>query len=192
MGVHSGASPVSTGTETSILPRRRGGRILYLDFDGVLHPEDVWRRPGWGAYVATPPGHRLFEHAGLLAEVLAPYPDLRVVLSTSWVRVYNSVSKVARRLPDSLRARVVGATWHREMHADLFQSMPRGVQVWGDVGRRLPEAWLALDDDEAGWPAVCRGQLVHTDPVQGISAPAVLAKLQGRLAAMYQSETDLP
>jgi hypothetical protein len=175
-----------------MLPRRRGGRILYLDFDGVLHPEDVWRRPGWGAFVANPPGHRLFEHATLLAEILAPYPDLRIVLSTSWVRVYNSVSKVARRLPDTLRARVVGATWHREMHTELFQAMPRGVQVWGDVRRRLPEAWMALDDDDVGWPAVCRDHLVQTDPVLGISAPLVLAQLQLRLAAMHRPETDLP
>jgi hypothetical protein len=82
-------------------PARTGGRVLYLDFDGVLHPEDVWRRPGWGPYVASPPGHQLFEHADLLVELLAPYPDLRIVLSTSWVRVLNSVTKVA------LLARVV-------------------------------------------------------------------------------------
>jgi hypothetical protein len=55
-------------------PRWRGGVVLYLDFDGVLHPEDVRRRPGDGPYVATPPGHVVFEHTGLLAECLAPYP----------------------------------------------------------------------------------------------------------------------
>jgi hypothetical protein len=30
------------------LPRWRGGIVLYLDFDGVLHPEEVWRYPGIG------------------------------------------------------------------------------------------------------------------------------------------------
>ncbi|QBQ95924.1 hypothetical protein [Paraburkholderia pallida] len=53
--------------ETNIRLRVRGGVVLDLDFDGVLHPEDVWRRPQTGPYVASPPGHALFEHAALLA-----------------------------------------------------------------------------------------------------------------------------
>lgn len=178
-------SQIGSGTPA---PARPGGRVVYLDFDGVLHPEDVWRRPGWGPYVATPPGHRLFEHAELLAESLEPFPDVRIVLSTSWVRVYHSVFKVARRLPDALRTRVVGATFHEEMQADLFQQMPRGIQVWADVRRRLPTAWLALDDDDVDWPTVCRDCLVHTHPVLGISAPQVLAELQEKLAGMYAAD----
>jgi hypothetical protein len=63
-------------------PRRRGGLVLHPDFYGVLHPEDVWRQPGSGPSVASPPGHVLFEHAALLARCLEPYPALRVVLST--------------------------------------------------------------------------------------------------------------
>lgn len=70
--------------------------------------------------------------------------------------MYKSVSYVARHLPDAPRTRVVGATYHKEMQADLFQQMPRGIQVWADVRRRLPEEWLALDDDDVDWPAVCR------------------------------------
>jgi hypothetical protein len=162
--------------------------VLYLDFDGVLHPEDVWRRPGTGPYVASPPGHALFEHAALLANCLEPYPALRIVLSTSWVRVFRSVRKVARRLPPELRRRVVGATFHGRMDPVWFRSVPRGVQVWGDVCRRRPEAWLALDDDDAGWPAVCLTHLVRTDPVLGISAPAVLTELQARLEAIHRTK----
>jgi hypothetical protein len=70
------------------------------------------------------------------------------------------------------------------MHAELFEAMPRGVQVWGDVCRRRPGAWVAPDDDDAGWPAVCRDHLLHTDAVLGISEPVVLAALQARLVAM--------
>ncbi|QGZ56428.1 HAD domain-containing protein [Paraburkholderia acidiphila] len=178
--------------EPDMLPRRRGAIVLYLDFDGVLHPEDVWRRPGYGPYVATPPGHVVFEHAALLARCLEPYPELRIVLSTNWVRVFRSVRKTARRLPPELRRRVVGATLHGRMEPVWFRSVPRGVQVWGDVCRRRPAAWLALDDDDVGWPAVCRGHLVHTDPVLGISDPAVLAQLEARLAAMHRPEAGWP
>ena len=33
--------------------------------------------------VVTPTDHPLFGHAGLLARVLAPFPDVKIVLSTS-------------------------------------------------------------------------------------------------------------
>lgn len=36
--------------------------ILYLDYDGVLHHEDVWWHRRRGAYV-KPAGFTLFEHA---------------------------------------------------------------------------------------------------------------------------------
>jgi hypothetical protein len=151
-----------------------GGRVLYLDFDGVLHPEDVRRRAGRGPYIASPSGHVLFEHAPLLADVLRPYPDIRIVLSTSWVRWYRSVHRVARKLPPELKARVVGATYHQDMDEESFRQAPRGMQVSADVLRRQPAGWLALDDDYLHWPTWCREQLVRTDEVLGISAPQVL------------------
>ncbi|WP_246278910.1 HAD domain-containing protein [Paraburkholderia ultramafica] len=73
-----------------------------------------------------------------------------------------------------------------------MDSLPRGAPVWGEVCRRQPEAWFALDDDEAGWPAVCRDHLLHTDPARGVSAPAVLAELPARLAALHRPEGGSP
>jgi hypothetical protein len=51
--------------------------------------------------------------------------------------------------------------------------MSRGLQIWNDVIRRQPESWFAIDDDEDGWPAVCREKLVKTDVSRGLSDPAV-------------------
>jgi hypothetical protein len=62
--------------------------VLYLDFDGVLHDGEVYVRRGVGPCVATP-GRVLFEWMPILEELLAPHPDVAVVLSTSWVRVYS-------------------------------------------------------------------------------------------------------
>ena len=157
-----------------------------LDFDGVLHPESVYLLHKRGPTLVNAPGHQLFEHCSLLEEVLAPYPDVRIVLSTSWVRRYRgSVTKVARRLTPGLTARVIGATYHSKMDAAEFASASRGMQVWSDVLRRKPAAWLALDDDYLHWPAWCRDQLVRTDEVLGISEPVVLAELKARLEAMH-------
>ncbi|MFC5431080.1 HAD domain-containing protein [Paraburkholderia denitrificans] len=91
--------------------RRVGGHVLYLDFDGVLHPHNVYAKRDSGPFLVGYPGHELFEHCALLEEVLEPYPELRIVLSTSWVRHYRSVSHVARRLTHGLKARVVGGTF---------------------------------------------------------------------------------
>lgn len=177
---------ISAPTLTVPPPRRPGGRVLYLDYDGVLHPEGVYRRRS-GPYIAYPRGHELFEHGQLLEEVLKPYADMRIVLSTSWVCVYKGVRRVASRLTPSLRARVVGATYHKQMDVDLFSRMPRGMQVWSDVLRRQPIEWLAIDDDSLHWPSWCRDRLVVTDSVLGISEPTVLEELRVRLAAIHSS-----
>jgi hypothetical protein len=68
------------------------------------------------------------------------------------------------------------------MDAAVFAEMARGVQIMADVRRRQPAGWLALDDDDEGWPAWCRGRLVHTHPVLGINSPDVLAGFQEKLA----------
>ncbi|WP_342747779.1 HAD domain-containing protein, partial [Thiomonas delicata] len=61
--------------------------------------------PRKGAYLDAPEGYSLFQHAALLETLLAPYPAVRIVLSTSWVRVF-SYSRAAKRLTPALRARV--------------------------------------------------------------------------------------
>ncbi|WP_321891540.1 HAD domain-containing protein [Burkholderia cenocepacia] len=167
-------------------PQRTGGHLLMLDYDGVLHPESVYLLHRRGPALMDAPGHKLFEHCGLLEEVLVPYPDVKIVLSTSWVRRYRgSIRRVARRLTPGLQARVVGATYHSRMDPVEFAAASRGMQIWSDVLRRKPEAWLALDDDWLHWPAWCRDCLVRTDPVLGISEPGVLSELITKLRRMY-------
>lgn len=90
-------------------PVGRGQVVLYLDFDGVLHHENALWHPKRGAYLCAPPGHRLFQHVELLTEILEPYPELLIVLSTSWVLRYG-YSGASKRLPEALRRRVVGST----------------------------------------------------------------------------------
>ncbi|TCW64262.1 HAD domain-containing protein [Burkholderia sp. SRS-25] len=167
-------------------PRRPGGHVLFLDFDGVLHPENVFLLHRRGPTLQDSPGHRLFEHCELLEELLASYCDVHIVLSTSWVRRYRgSIHRVSHRLTPGLRVRVIGATYHSRMDAAEFAQAPRGMQVWGDVLRRKPSAWLALDDDYLHWPAWCREQLVRTDPLLGIGEPHVLAELKAKLKKVF-------
>lgn len=168
----------------------QGELLLYLDYDGALSNANVWRHPRRGPYIQAPPQYTLFQHAQLLETVLAPYPEVRIVLSTSWVRHYG-FHRAAKRLPKSLRERAIGATFHSGMRAfdTAFTDMPRGVQILLDVKRRKPRDWLAIDDDSVGWPDEIKDKLVCSDPTEGISAPAVLAELKVKLAVMC-SGTD--
>jgi hypothetical protein len=153
--------------------------VLYLDYDAVLHPEAVYWHPRRGAYLdaaLVEAGHRLFEHAELLEVLLEPYPDLTIVLSTSWA-VQFGCQRAARRLPPGLRRRVIGATYHSSMDRYAFCDLPRGRQVLADVGRRRPTVWLALDDVNEGWGSE-RANVVITDLVRGIEEPAVLERVR--------------
>jgi hypothetical protein len=161
--------------------------VLYLDIDGVLNPNSVFFDRRRGPYLTDAHGHELFENAGLLDETLRPYPSLRIVLSTSWCFRYNgSIRRIAGHLPDGLRKRVVGSTYHsRIVDKEVFARAPRGMQIWADVVRRRPIDWLAIDDDYIEWPTWCADKLVKTNDVLGIRAPHVLSELVMKLAAMY-------
>lgn len=161
----------------------RGELLLYLDYDGVLHHEDVRWHPRRGVYLNAPPEFRLFQHAELLETLLAPHPDVSIVLSTSWVRVLG-YSRSVKRLPPGLRERVIGATYHSNMHPAAFAMLPRGVQVLDDVARRAPRDWLALDDDGPGLPKEHEHRLMPTDERLGLSAPGLAEALSAKLRAL--------
>lgn len=158
--------------------------VLYLDFDGVLHPEDVNFHPARGAYLgpqSAAAGHKLFEYAQQLTSVLAPYPDAKIVLSTSWVQ-HRSYSQAMKRLPVALQQRVIGATFHDgQMSREAWFELSRRLQVLGDVGRRRPRHLVALDDDAEDWPKEYSVKLVKTDHVSGLARLGAVDQLRRHL-----------
>lgn len=158
--------------------------ILYLDFDGVVHDDAVCCSPDRGMYLDTP-GRVLFEWMPILDELLAPYPELRVVLSTSWVRAKGLVFATSQLSP-SLRSRVVGATFdNRLVQKAEFDMLPHGLQVWQDIERRAPVGWFAIDSDAAGWPQHCLDRLVLTEDRLGLSDIRAQEATRRILAAMH-------
>lgn len=90
-------------------------KVIYLDFDGVLHSDEVYQNHRGRVYLLGR-GH-LFEQVPVLVDALAPYPNVRIVLSTSWVRL-KGYGWVLERLPGGLRSRVIGATWYSPFGKD--------------------------------------------------------------------------
>lgn len=170
-------------------PKGRDGFVLYLDLDGVLHHENCLWHPKRGAYLCAPSRYVLFQHAELLAQLLEPYPEVKIVLSTSWIRRYG-VTGTAKRLPLNLQVRVIGGTFHSgHMREDEFQWLPRGQQVIEDVHRRQPRDWLALDDNGEGWTEPHGTHWIQTHQYEGISDPEVLATFKQKLETMCKAKT---
>jgi hypothetical protein len=145
--------------------------IIYLDFDGVLHHENVVWTHGKGIRMCES-GHALFEWEPILVDLLEPHPDARIVLSTSWVRM-KSFHYAKRCLCEPLQNRVIGATFSKKaMDRDAFVALPRGRQVLADALRRQSGRWFALDDDSEGWDAYS-DKLILTNEDRGLSENAV-------------------
>lgn len=155
--------------------------ILYLDYDGILHPADVRvtseapLQPR--VYVrGEPTAQPLFRYLALLELLLAPYPDLRIVLSTSWVTAFGYEFAV-KQLSPALQVRVIGAT--------TFPAPTRFDSIAIDAEGRGLTRWLALDDDLCGWPEARRHLVVApTNPMLGLAQPGVAAELATMLKAL--------
>lgn len=158
-------------------------KICYLDFDGVTHFAPVYWNSERGMHFDEP-GHIFFEWTPVLESLLSQFPEVKIVLSTAWVRA-QGLDFAKSMLPLSLQARVIGATFDNRYTQKLdFDLMPRGQQVCGDVVRRRPSNWFAIDNDDQGWPHVCRSRLIKTDDSRGLSDPMVQSAILKTLASL--------
>lgn len=172
--------------------------ILYLDFDGVLHPADVRVTKAEPSQPRVYVGgrstdHALFEHALLLELLLLPFPKVQIVLSTSWVRTLG-YEFTLRQLPPELQARVVGTIWHGQR---LEHPPPsRHDAITADAAERGIDRWIALDDDREDWLEDRRHLLVApTNTWEGLAQPGVAEELTYALELLcsgQQLESRLP
>ena len=169
-------------------PPRSADVVLYLDLDGVVHHEKVLWHPGKGIYISPyeAAGHTLFEWVPILEAALDPYPEVALVLSSTWC-IRPGYNATLKRLPAALRSRFIGGTYHKRVHGadpwnlSMFRGTPRGEQVLEDVQRRKPRQWLALDDDVEDWPDAFRDNLIACEGTAGLSDPRVQRELEAKL-----------
>jgi hypothetical protein len=111
--------------------------ILFLDYDGVLHP-DPCRDPGL-----------MFKQAPRLAQTLEAFPEVCIVLSTSW-RTLRTEQELKLPLPPALRARVIGVTPLFSEFTSPRRLVPYRRQAeceqWLLEHDQIGRPWVALDD----------------------------------------------
>ena len=157
-------------------------QILFLDIDGVLHRGNSY--VAGSCIVSSAPGHiELFEYVQVLDDLLSPYPELAIVLSSDWAYRFG-VDYTRSQLPSlQLRARIIGATYQGCEFNEMFWPMlSRGAQVLDYVRRQGRDAleWIAIDDRNDGFES-CRERLVHCQSEYGLGDPAVVELLRHRL-----------
>lgn len=144
---------------------RNPGAILFLDFDGVLHP--IGNRTG---------GAEDFRSLPLLIGLLEEFPTVRIVISSSWREVYDM--ELLLELLGAAGERVIGAT--PCIRADLAPMHWRHAEIMAWVRQEgYAGPWLALDDASQEFPDLC-DELVLCDQSVGINEQ-VVAKLRHRL-----------
>lgn len=160
--------------------------ILFLDFDGVLHPDGVYLR--LNGQIELRAEGELFMWSPHLVDALAPHQDVKIVLSTSWARNIG-FQRARAALPAELQTRVIGATWHSAMGRGWPDQIPwdnqtRYEQIQAYLSRlSTPARWLAVDDDDRGWGDSDRQRLIQTDPNLGLSSPETRAELAKKLVS---------
>ena len=150
-------------------------RLLFLDFDGVLHSESDPQIEYDGPHVDIT-GQNLFIHAIRLAELLSHYPDVDIIISSSW-RNHFPLVELQRRL-GVLGHRAIGTTTFTK---DKYQAESRGISRYRQCERMAIhlgiDDWIMLDDDvsvvfpEAATPEMqCR--VIFCDPILGLGGTA--------------------
>jgi hypothetical protein len=138
--------------------------LLFLDFDGVLHPASAYQT-------------HAFSHAPALARCVAPY-DCEIVISSSW-RFSYTLDELRSLLPRELAMRVTGATGPAHVG-----SQARYIEICKYLQKRMlqTDAWRALDDAAWEFPHGLRN-LVSCDPNVGLAERQLLELEQWFISA---------
>ncbi len=108
--------------------------ILFLDFDGVTHPE-----------VCTAP--ELFTCLPLIEDVLLRHSHVHIVISSAW-REHHCLADLRQRFRPELREWVVGCTpLARQDPCEPAMRYVREIECRAWLAVHRPDAlWLAIDD----------------------------------------------
>ena len=136
--------------------------ILFLDFDGVLHPQYEDQ---------LVPADVAFCHLPRFEAVMRDFPAVQIVISSSW-REQFSLDNLRARFSADVAARIIGITpVFPAYHPRILEQRESEILAWLVAEGRSSEPWLALDD--ADWQFQRhRDQLIACTGHVGLDASA--------------------
>jgi hypothetical protein len=135
-------------------------KLIFLDFDGVLHPCTA------GTFI----------YVDRFEAFLRKHPCIRVVFSTSW-RLDHGRHDLLALFPADLHERFVGVTPHLDDALPAVREQEIHAWLHANGAQRLD--WVALDDDASLFTPYC-AQLVRCETIRGLRATQ-LAQIEARL-----------
>lgn len=138
---------------------------LFLDFDGVLHPLSDFQGSTPSPYLGP-----YFIYTPILIDLLRPYLDnMDIVISSAWGYSY-SLNEMKDFLPKTWADRVVDAVYPHLPYIDDYRYKTGCATRWAEIAwyrehirHDIGEHWLAIDDDNIGWPAHATNHLAHCE-----------------------------
>lgn len=161
---------------------------LYLNYDGVLHPNRVSYSDGSEGRLQVS-GHALFEHNARLVELLRDRDAVRIVLNTWWVYAYG-VERAVCCLPQSLQERVDDSTLR------FHDSYPEGqvpdrYEATKEMScKRVRAQVLILDSTDSRWPACWLPRCLLLHPLIGLGDEQVPGAFWRLLARIQRSGSE--
>lgn len=136
-------------------------KIIYLDFDGVLHPDGTEAIDDRGQLLDNP---ILFCWLPILTELLEPHPHVQIIVSSDWRRLFD----------DPALIRLLGPLGNRFSGVIERPASPRAQEILIDAQTRGLTDWIALDDHTSVHQAARTDhRFIACDPTTGITDEAV-------------------
>jgi hypothetical protein len=157
---------------------------LYLNLDGVLHPNQVTYLSSRVPELETK-GHRVLEYAHLLSEVLAAYEDVGIVLNTWWT-YYLGFDACLNLLPVALASRVTGAVLG--FSASYVQLPHRVREAETQIADSRTDAYLIVDHSNARYQRCFLPHLLAVNESEGLATPQGAQALQRRINMIVSEE----
>lgn len=131
--------------------------IIFLDFDGVLHP--VFPR-----HELPDKENQLFSYLPRLEGVLRDFPEFQIVIASSW-RENRPWENVIKAFSPDILARIIGATPVLRSKEPPYPKHPRYEEILEFLNRNdMPTVrWVALDDDSKIYPPDCSNLILCLD-----------------------------
>ncbi|MDO8767503.1 MAG: HAD domain-containing protein [Burkholderiaceae bacterium] len=161
--------------------------ILFLDFDGVVHPEPCYAKDA-------------FRSLHMIEGVLREFPAVEIVISSTWRLTWKyedeSIPQMRKHFAPDIAHRVVGVTpdfryLERDSAPDGLSNYQREWEciAWLRTHRYAWTPWLALDD-RPYWFKPFTTNLMVTDHKTGFEQKDE-AEFRQRLALLVQAGGSL-